>query len=399
MRRPALLGFLSIVAVFSLFAEDAGAVKLGPVEVHPYVELNSVYDDNIFVQNSNEVEDWYFLISPGLLVQHIHGDNHYELEYRADIYRYVDTGAANDVEDHNLRAAISINRPSGLSFSLNDLAKRGHEPRSESNFGVVSLNEVNRYWSNDADIEVAYKFSDRFKLAAAYKNYFIEYDLDTQKFRDRVDNGVGATLYYRFMPKTSLLMQGIYKNVDHLEDNLPAAIRLDSNEYWAMAGLTWDITDKSTGTVKGGYEWKQFDSSGSRDFHSPVYIVSINHRFTPKTSFTLSGLRQASETDDPASPYYTTTQGMLELSFNPIRRLVVKPYGSVTSNRYSGATTVSGDTARRLDLVWLGGVDVSYKLFKYLSFTAGYKHTKRSSTITAYDYTDNMVTLGFKATL
>ena len=379
-------------------AKDAHALRLGRVEANPYLQFSSYYDDNVFATSSNEVDDWYFVVSPGLMFKLPQRDNLFELEYRADIFRYVDTGDGNDTEDHSLRAAADINFPGGLSIKVDDLARKAHEPRGDQNLAVTSTAEVNEYYSNMVNAEVSYALSDRFKVAAAYENYFINYKLASNEFRDRTDNGASASVYYRFLPKTSVLVQGIFKDVYHNNDD-PAAPTLNSDEYWALAGLTWEVTAKSTGTIKGGYEWKLFDFPGRKDFRSPVFQVILDHRFTPKTAIKLTGLRQAYETDDPSVNYYTTIRGTAEATYRPLRKIELRPYGSYAHNKYSDETTVAGQTARRTDDVWSAGLDATYDMNKWLSFTLGYRHTDRSSNLDFYDYTDNLVLIRFKAVI
>lgn len=405
MRNP----FFAVIAlVFMLVlaqATTAHAINLGSsLEVNPILKFNTIYDDNVFVQNTGRITDWYFDISPGIRMQLGSLErNVILLEYRADIYRYVDTGDFNDVDDHTARALASFKFPGGLSLKLDDTGMRGHVTRSEANLAITGVTPLNRYWSNDLTFEAAYEISDRFKAALAYKNYYIAYSLDTSKFEDLNINGGTATVYYRFLPKTSLLLEGIYNRVYHFE-NVPGTDRLNSNEYWAMAGLTWDITAKSTGTIKGGYEWKNFDNPASRDFQTGVYEVSLDHRFTPKTAITISGKRQANETDDPNVPFYTTTTGVVDVRYKPLTKTTFRPFFSYSRNKYSGETTLTLPdgtvvTARRDDGVMSTGIEAAYDMNKWLSFGVTYTHAKRSSNITFYDYTDNMVMIALKGTI
>lgn len=398
--RKALFSVLVVPALVFLTGMKApAALNLGPLDVSPSLEFTSVYDDNIFVQNGGEVDDVFFLITPGISLALGQRDNRFELEYHADIFRYVDTGDANDTEDHYARGAAEINFAGGLSIVMDDLYAMKHEPRSESNLAVSGVTPLSEYDANDLDVEVRYEASERFAAAVGYHNYLADYDLASNSFRDRTDHGVSATVYYRFMPKTALLLQGIYTNVYHTDDNSAAAAMLNSDEYWALTGLTWDITAKSTGTVRVGYEWKDFEHPRSNDFDSAVYIVSLDHSFTPKTSLSVTGVRQANETDDPAVSYYSTTGASLRARFNPVGRLEIMPYGSFAHNRYSGDVTAAGDTARRKDNVWQAGLDVGYEMNRWLGLAAGYRHSKRSSTLPFYDYTDNMVSVSIKGSI
>ncbi len=398
--RKTLFSVLAVSLVVCLTDVTAwAALNLGPLDVSPQLKFTGVYDDNIFVQNGDEVDDYYFLITPRIGLALRQRDNLFELEYHADIFRYVDTGDVNDTEDHYIRGAAEINFPGGLSIKVDDLWSMRHEFRSESNLAISGVTPLNEYDSNELDVEVRYETSERFAAAVGYHNYLIDYDLTANSFRNRTDHGASATVYYRFMPKTAVLLQGRYTNVYHTDDNSTAAPRLNSNEYWALAGLTWDITEKSTGTVRIGYEWKDFDHPQSRDFDTAVYIVSLDHRFTPKTSLTLSGVRRAEETDDPAVSYYTTTGGRLGMRFNPVGKLEIMPFGSMTHNRYSGDVTAAGDTGRRQDNIVSAGLDIKYGMNKWLSIGAGYKYSKRSSNLTFYDYTDNTVSVSITGSI
>jgi predicted porin len=385
--------------LFFAGAEDAGAITLGSLQVNPYLKFNTAYDDNVFVQNGDNITDWYFDVSPGLRLQLGKPErNMLALEYWADVYRYVDTGGVNDVEDHTVKAQAYFKFPGGLSLKLDDQGQRGHVKRSDANLAVTGVTPLNRFWSNDLRFEVAYELSERFKAAVAYKSYYVAYSLDAAKFEDVNINGAVATVYYKFMPKTSLLVQGTYNRVYHFQDVAETPL-LNSNEYWAMAGLTWDITEKSTGTIKGGYEWKNFDNPQTHDFQSAVYEVSLDHRFTPKTAITVSGRRLASETNDPNVPYYTTTNGAVELRYRPVVKTTFRPFFSYSREKYAGLVTVGPNSARRTDGVLTTGIEAAYDMNKWFSFGVTYTHSKRSSNLTFYDYTDNMVMIMLKASV
>ena len=395
MKSKTYIAALVAMLASAVCSTPASALNLGKFIVRPYLGFQTIYDDNVYALDLNKVHDWYFLTSPGILLKLGRRDNTVELEYRTDIYRYVDTGNFNDVEDHFIRAGAGF-KLSRLSFRVNDMATRGHESRQQVNAAITGAG-LNRYWSNDASARASYELSAKTKLAITYDNYYIDYSNASLDFQDRMDNGVTGDFYYSITPKTSLVAEGVYRDVHHYQDT-PEANRLNSNEYWAMAGVTWDITAKSTGTVKVGYEWKDF-KSGRKNFDSPVYQVNIDHKFTAKTAMRLEGLRQANETDDPRVDYYTVTSGSLSLFYNPLTKLELKPYVSAVNDLYSGELTVDGDTARRSDLLISAGIDVTYRMNKWVSFAVGYRHTKRSSNLTFYDYTDNLAAVGFKAQL
>lgn len=404
MSHPKIIPVVLAVLFVATFADNASAVRFGPVDLHPYLNTSVTYDDNVYVRNVNKKEDVYFLISPGLLVQRSKGDNLLELEYRADLYRYIDTAGDNNVNDHNLRGAAHLNTDGRLWMKLDDLARDGHEPRSEA---VAVAAALNRYYSNDVTAEAGYELTKKLGLSLAYENYYVDYYNEDEvnnpvDYRDRSDNGVALTAKYQVMPKTKVLVQGTFKDIYHTDNN-PAdtlAPQLNSREYWAMTGVTWDITDKSTGVIKGGYEWKNFKSDAVNDFSTPVFLVSLNHRFTPKTSVTVEGSRQAYETDDPETDFYTSTKGAVKLGWKPAGKIEVSPFFSFSNNRYAGDTAVTPTlSVRRLENVYTYGLDVAYNMNKWIAFTLGYNHNQKVSTIKTFDYTQNTVSFMVSATL
>ena len=223
-----------------------------------------------------------------------------------------------------------------------------------------------------------------------YQNYIVNYNLSSQKYRDQFDNAATLTLFYQLMPKTSALLEGSYKRVVHDNANVdvasgqtPGLNRLfNSNEYWAKAGLSWDITAKSKGTIKGGYEWKIFDNPESKSFRSPIFEVDIDHNFTAKTAIKLSGLRQAFETDEVGASYYTDTTGAIALSFKPVSKIEIAPRGSFSHDDYSQPITIAGINATRTDNLWNAGIDLTYTMNKWITVGLGYTHSNRASDFT-----------------
>jgi hypothetical protein len=408
----AVFALLLAVSLLGVGVRDAHALNLGRATVNPYLDFNTYYDDNVFRGNGDitigqpVVTDWYFLISPGIKLNVPQRDNLFQLEYRADIFKYINTGASNDVVDHYLRGAAAFNFPGGMSITLEDLANKSHESRGVENTVEIGSN-LSRYYSNTANAQIAYAFADRYKIALAYQNFIIDYKLSDQKYRDQFNNAGTLTLFYQLMPKTSALVEGSYKRVVHDNPNVDAAAgqtpglnRLfNSNEYWARAGLTWNITAKSTGTIKGGYEWKIFDNHESKSFRSPIFEVDIDHHFTAKTAIKLTGLRQAFETDEVGASYYTDTTGAIQLSYKPVTKIEITPRGSYSYDKYSQSTVFNGIDATRKDGLWNAGIDVTYSMNKWITVGLGYTHSNRASNFTVYDYTDNLAMVKLKGTI
>ncbi len=393
--------FALLVLISALGINNAYALNFGRTTLNPYIDFEPTYDDNVFRTNSAPVTDWYFLISPGIKLNVPQRNNLFQLEYRADIYKYVDTGDANDTNDQYLHGAAAFNFPGGMWIKAEDEANKSHEARGVANT-VVNNGQLSRYYSNLVNAEIGYAFADRYKVSLGYQNFIIDYNLPQDKFRDQFANAATLTAFYQLMPKTSALIQGSYKRVYHDNGNQSVhevAQTLNSNEYWAEGGLTWNMTAKSTGTIKGGYEWKIFDYSGQKNFRSPIFEIDLDHKFTAKTAIKLTGLRQAFESDDSTSDYYTATMGSVELSYKPVTKIEIKPLGSYADEQYAQDVTVGTQTGSRRDNLWDAGIKVTYNMNKWVAISLGYTHSKRVSNFTVYDYTDNLAMASLKGTI
>ena len=159
----AVFALLMTVSLLGVGIKDAHALNFGRATVNPYVDFKTFYDDNVFRTDADRIDDWYFLISPGIKLSVPQRDNLFELEYRADIYKYVDTGNANDVVDHFLRGAAAFNFPGGMSIKAEDLANKSHESRGTANTVEVGSN-LSRYYSNTR------KRRDRLRLRGPLQN-------------------------------------------------------------------------------------------------------------------------------------------------------------------------------------------------------------------------------------
>jgi len=389
MKRAPLL---VVAAMFMLInADPANAFRLGSFDAGLNLSVSSRYDDNVYITNGNEVDDFYFVISPGFYINNSQNmNNELKLTYNADIYRYIDTHAANDVEDHFVSGLIHLNKNGRVWLRVGDDFARKHEDRQHQ---FVTTGNIRKMYTNNLEAEVGIRFSEKFEVAFAYEMLYVDFTDSANAYRDRTENSGSLTAFYRMMPKTRLLVQGIYKNIYHTDDTLAVTPTLNSDEVWAMAGVTWDITEKSTGIVKVGYEWKDMQHPAVNDYGTPIYIVEIQHDFTPKTSVALTGTRRAMETDDPNTSYYTTTTGEMRVALHPVRKLLVRPFVRYVHDRYNGATVMNGDRDRRLENTFHYGIDLGYEVNDWLDVRAGYEFSKRSSTLPAYDYSKNLVSL------
>jgi hypothetical protein len=91
MRRAAVMS--AVIALLMLVgpagpAAAQGNIQLGPFRILTSLELSGEYDDNILLTNTGKIEDFIWVISPGILIEIPAKQYSLRLGYRADILEY-----------------------------------------------------------------------------------------------------------------------------------------------------------------------------------------------------------------------------------------------------------------------------------------------------------------------
>src|ERR1700679_1725938 len=102
LKMPPILWMILVVAALLSSGQSTRADFMDdwPVKVHPHLDLQSSFEDNVLISPTNKLGDFSFLISPGL--QLLYGDplhNYLSLDYTIGIeefYRLTEFNAVNN---------------------------------------------------------------------------------------------------------------------------------------------------------------------------------------------------------------------------------------------------------------------------------------------------------------
>jgi hypothetical protein len=372
MRNYFLLAAIACSAVLALSSESL-AMRFGAFEVNPFLSVTERFTDNVFNTNTDRQSSFSTVLSPGVEIIFPRTKKRYQVEllYQADLERF-NRFSSENADNHKVLGKAEARLPVGLEFYGNDEFNRSHDPR-----GINISPELDFFKSNLATVGVAYNLSDRFKLKVNYSNFLLDYDADRNKFRNRTDNGVSGYLYYRFLPKTSAFVQYEYMVIDYVHSD-----DLDSREHHFYAGITWDITGKTKGTVKGGYGIKEFEDATIKGYQGSIVEISIDHNFSPRHSLKIKGLRTTQETNIEGSTFFVTTGLTLEYFHKFTGKITGTAFMSYTKDGYRGPLARRDDT-------WEGGLGLLYQMRRWLRTEARYSYTKRNSNIEDFTYGNN----------
>lgn len=378
-----------------------GNLRLGPVELHPYFQISESFDDNVCrtkeeecpdPEDATETQDGGDLITvftPGLQAVLPFDVHRLQVDYQANFGRYAEFTTEN-YSDNQLKGLLTLDFPGGLSIHLKDDWKNGHDPRAFNQNA-----EIDFYRQNAAGADLGIKFGPKLHLAVNYTQLILNYEEDRNDFRDRTDSTIGGAIYFKFLPKTFALAE--YNNADvKFEEDNPALGDLNSTVHRTYLGLTWAITARSHGTLKGGYVRKDFEEADT-DYHGGIVSALLEHEFSSRNSVRLAAIRDVRESNLLTQTHYISTSSSLEWTHQIHARLSAALRAGFGRDRYPEEDTPGGDD--RIDKTWEGGVGLEYRLPDWLNAGLRYHRTQRTSTLDGFEFMDNLYTASVKIIL
>jgi hypothetical protein len=389
-----LAGCLLLLAPAARAAAAEG-IQLGPALFFPALTVNGTYDDNIRLASDNPESAWVTSIAPTLQVVLPVRRFYLNADAGLDFLRY--DYDVNPVDSTNwfLGAAVGAEFPGGLSFKIADK----HEQRylvATQEFGAGEDSTV-----NTLNATVAYAIRNALRLELSGLRTAPSFDVSVR--RDRVETTVQADVFWKFRPTLSGLVEGSYATYAY--DSNTAQ---DSSAAQVALGVTWDITAKSTGFAKAGFQWKRFDDEsqllGTENGSYYTLSAGMKHSFTERTGLVVDLARASQESDFQENPYYLRTTIDASLSHRLTSKLNGKVGVRYGRDEYPNATTFDSpnDTAgpesgERTDTTLGAGVSLGFDATRWLTLGLAYGIEQRDSNFDAFDFDVNRVTLSAKA--
>jgi hypothetical protein len=369
---------------------------VGPVRIYPALEVEFNYHSNYLRSDSSllpSMSTWLNVVAPSLRVSALKGPDAYNLSYLARIgtvfentdYNYVDQSVNADANwefgsSHRLRADYQFlswsDRPGsgdpGVSSAPNFLYK--HPDRWQSNRGQLGYS----FGSPGA--------KGRLDLTAAATGR--QYLNNNQETRDNNRGLLDATFFWRIQPRTSLLFDVNWQNIDYTNE-LPGSVTLDSEEWRLYTGATWDATAKTTGTIKVGYLSKDFTASQYEDYSSFGWEANLQWRPRTYSVFNLVTSRTPMESATGlADAVVVSAIGLDWVHYwKSFLRSRLNLLG--TNDDYLGED--------RLDHRYQAGAGVFFQPKRWLELGLQYRYETRTSDDPLAEYIDNVFMLTLDA--
>jgi hypothetical protein len=204
--------------------------------------------------------------------------------------------------------------------------------------------------------------------------------------KERNTTGLTTTWYHRIGSKTRGLLEYDHTRFDYLQSNSPRSSKSDA----LLAGAEWDITARTTGKVRIGYERKNFDESTSKDLDNPTWQIDL--QWKPRTYSTFTFLaRQALAEGDDGSDAVKATFTQIGWRHGWTERITTVAQAGYGHKVYEGEN--------RTDKLQEYNLAVIYQMRRWLDIELGYRLRDNNSDADNESFLRNVFQLGFNVSL
>ncbi|VAX06202.1 hypothetical protein MNBD_GAMMA26-966 [hydrothermal vent metagenome] len=383
--------WVASIAVAMIAGSTAHALPTGEQEaipigggayLYPTIGVNVKYSDNIFLQDNDEKSSLITVISPGARLE-LNGEiTEIALDFKADYGTY-DNSHADDYIDSKTTLSVSIYPTERIAFFGELSYQEGHDARGTyGQEGGAATNSSSPDEHNTLEISGGVKYgvdqvgAPQLEIGVSRSDRAFENNRASTRTRDLEKDRLNATLSYRIMPSTSLVLEGVATDIDY-----DRAVR-DSKQYSLLAGITWEATYQTEGYLKLGRERKDFDSSTIRDDSSMAWAVGVNWQplsYSTVIFETSKGFGESSGTGSFIEG--TATSLTWEHDWNSF-------LGS--SLALSAGTDEYASNPREDDMLEFKA-SLEYLMHPSLRVGAGYAYSERDSNSAGLDYDLNII--------
>jgi len=360
-------------------APATGGTQIGgsPVFFTPWVGAGVGYDDNLFLTPSNEKSSPFYVLSPGLRLDARSPHSVIQLSHQHQ-WGYYSDSHADDYMDHTTRGVADMAFSPRMFGRVGFDYVKGHDPRGSTDRPVSTTPDEYKIFSPNATF--AYGAPGAQGRAEVYYSFLRKrYDNNrsTTQFSDRDQQEYGAALYLRVAPKTYVLGEVRWTDIDY-KIFQPQFSGQEQRYYF---GVSWEATAATTGTLKYGRLKRDFDSGEESSHNSWEGIVTWTPRTYSRLDFYTS--RQTNESTGQGRFILTSVAGV-SWTHDWSSVLMTGVNLRYQKDEYQGFNRE--DETKSL------GLRVGYKMRRWLTLGAEYTFAQRDSNLN-FDYDKNFYLL------
>ena len=292
-----VIGFLM---VFLLAERDCQA----EFSLHPGIYMRAEMTDNLYLSESARTREWIATVAPNLWLAQ-HGKLlSLELEYRYEMYRFLNEPSLNDRRDAHFGVLNGDVFPErAFSIELHgDASRENIDSRRSDVTDSPTVNTISQYLGSVRPV-YRLQLGSRHLIEAAYRYETVQYD--SQMSDDTFSQRVELMLERNQSARLDLRLEGFY-------EQLSAEINQDYDRLQGMAGGEWRPFTSTTISAKGGVTWFEYESG--ENFNTRIYDCWL--RYAPVQRWAVDASYLKNFDYDSQDSLHRTWQGAGGISYS-----------------------------------------------------------------------------------
>jgi len=379
----------------SAFAVEPVGMGLGNgLTLLPSVDVTVENNDNVYLQaDGAEVESTITRIAPSLYLTGDMGAVKWNANYRAEQGSYSKDEDDNYL-DQNINVAAGFEINARNQIDVNAAFNSAHEARGAGSAeGAAALNLIEPDQFSETTAGLKYTFgteSSKANIFASADSYQKRFDDNEDKAGAKISNEnrdhnkvtglVGVNL--NLSTATKAIFEVSQASVTYEENS---ADNREGDTLKVLAGMSWDITGKTTGEVKIGSATRDFKNSDEDSVTRLSWAANLTWEPMTYSTVALYSAQSNNETNGLGNYIANSyTQVSWDHSFSTFVSAGIE--ASRSADTYVGAT--------RQDETVSYGLNVTYSPKAWLDVKATLNQAERDSNDDALDYSGQILGLG-----
>ncbi len=376
-------------------------VRVGPVQLHPFLGVAEVWTDNVFRTNRNEESDFLTTIAPGIQASLPFGGKHsFLLDYRAAQFLYSKFSGNNSFTQNGV-GHLTLDYPGGLRVDVDANVVGGFDARGSE---VDSQQPDITKWNSNTFRSTAQLVGTNLGIRGGVRYTQLSFRNNGQdRPRDRNNAAANLTIFIPTSVTTSALLGGFISDQNYDRNN-----QLDSFTYGVFTGFRIAPSRQLSGELNVGYNILNFDrapegetlkiqellrmglSIGGKQQKALFISGNLRWRPTSRLSFVFRPFRLIQQAAVFNTSTFTQTGVGLRVSQTFNTRLFINGSVLYTNSDFEGGRS---DNRYRLR------TELEYRTVKWLGFKFAYIFERRFANQTIFRFNANTVMLSIQAFL
>lgn len=380
---------------------EPAPVDAGPFNLVPALGIRQIYDDNFYRQEGDDSEAFHVqALDFSLDAIALDGPHEYRARYQADA-GFIDQSSDDNYIDQSARFQGKWEMAIRHRLELRGAYEELHDRRGTGYFQgnqALAIDEPARYRRESAMARYIYGADQargqlQFELNALNKTY-LNFREQTQA-NDLVHAYGTTTFLWRVVGSLRGLLEVNHGDLNYQNDPASQAgveDNLDSQHTEYLAGLTWEITGQTTGTVKAGHATKDFTDADRQDFSGSSWSGEIE--WWPRSYSRLSLMTGRHPEETTGSGDFVDTYDLrLRWEHDWNNRLESRLGVLRRDEQYEA------DPAGREDNTTRYNAELDYAMRRWLVIGIFYDNEKRDSSLAEFTYAREVAGLSLNMSL